>query len=111
MFWKSPTLRILAGLLVGLAAGGFLASVKADWLAQATAATDALGGVWLDSLRMTIIPLVFGLLVVGVAQTAGTVRSGGLAGKALITFALLLLLSASVSAIATAPRNASLART
>ncbi len=101
MFWKSPTVRILAGLIIGIAAGAYLASAKVDWLAQATTITDALGGVWLDALRMTIIPLVFALLVVGVAQTAGTVRAGGLAGKALIAFALLLLLSASLAAIAT----------
>ena len=101
MFWKSPTVRILVGLLIGLAAGAYFASIKADWLAQATTATDALGGVWLDALRMTIIPLVFALLVVGVAQTAGTVKAGGLAGKALIAFGLLLLLSATVAAIAT----------
>ena len=101
MFWKSPTFRILAGLLIGLAAGAYLALIKVDGLAQATVVTDALGGVWLDSLRMTIIPLVFALLVVGVAQTAGTVRAGGLAGQALIAFALLLLASATVSAIAT----------
>jgi len=101
MFWKSPTVRILAGLIIGIAAGAYLASIKVDWLAQVTVATDALGGVWLDALRMTIIPLVFALLVVGVAQTAGTVKAGGLAGKALIAFALLLLLSASVAAVAT----------
>ena len=101
MLWKSPTVRILAGLLVGLAAGAYLASVKVDWLVRATTATDALGGVWLDALKMTIIPLVFALLVVGVAQTAGTVKAGGLTGKALIAFALLLLLSASVAAVAT----------
>jgi proton glutamate symport protein len=101
MIWNSPTVRILTGLLIGLAAGAALASAQVDWLTSATAVTDALGGVWLDALRMTIIPLVFALLVVGVAQTAGTVKAGGLAGQALIAFGVLLLLSATIAAIAT----------
>jgi len=50
---------------------------------------------------MTIIPLVFALLVVGVAQAAGAVRGGGLAGRALVAFAVLLLVSTTIAAIAT----------
>jgi proton glutamate symport protein len=113
MIWNSPTVRILTGLLIGLAVGATLASghphpltrdltfLDPQWLAQTETFTDALGGVWLDALRMTIIPLVFALLVVGVAQTAGTVKAGGLAAQALIAFAVLLLLSATIAAIAT----------
>ena len=101
MNWNSLSVRILAGLVIGLAAGAILAGLQVPWLGQATALTDALGGVWLDALRMTIIPLVFALLVVGVAQAAGTVQAGGLAGKALLAFAALLLISTTISAFAT----------
>ncbi len=101
MNWNSLTVRILAGLVIGLGAGGVLAAMQVPWLGQATGITDALGGVWLDALRMTIIPLVFSLLVVGVAQAAGTVKAGGLAGRALIAFGVLLVISTTISAIAT----------
>ena len=101
MNWNSLSVRILAGLVVGLAAGAILAVLQVPWLGQATGVTDALGGVWLDALRMTIIPLVFALLVVGVAQAAGTVQAGGLAGRILLAFAALLLISTTISAFAT----------
>ena len=101
MSWNSLSVRILAGLAVGLVAGAVLAGLNVPWLGSATAVTDALGGVWLDALRMTIIPLVFALLVVGVAQAAGTVQAGGLAGRALLAFAALLLLSTAIAAVAT----------
>ena len=102
MKWNSLTVRILVGLALGLGLGAALAAMQVGWLRQATAITDALGGVWLDALRMTIIPLVFALLVVGVAQAAGAAKAGGLAARALLAFAVLLLISASLSAIASA---------
>jgi proton glutamate symport protein len=95
------TLRILIGLLAGLTLGALLPGMHLAQQAGLVAGAEALGGVWLDALRMTIIPLVFSLLVVGVAQAAGTVRGGGLAGRALLGFGVMLLISATVSAIAT----------
>ena len=41
------------------------------WRGQAVTLSEGLGGVWLDGLRMTIIPLVFSLLVVGVGRRRG----------------------------------------
>ena len=102
MKWNSLTVRILVGLTLGLGLGAALAAMQVGWLGRATAVTDALGGVWLDTLRMTIIPLVFSLLVVGVAQAAGAAKAGGLAARALLAFAVLLLISATLSAIASA---------
>ena len=98
---NSLTIWILAGLIAGLTFGALLQAAHPAWAAPLTGLAQTVGGVWLDALRMTIIPLVFSLLVVGVAQTAGAVRAGGLAGKALIAFAGLLLLSTLIAALAT----------
>ncbi|MDB5442045.1 MAG: dicarboxylate/amino acid:cation symporter [Phenylobacterium sp.] len=95
------TTRILAGLIAGLALGASLPGLHLAAQGQIVSTADALGGVWLDALRMTIIPLVFALLVVGVAQLAGTVRAGGFAGKVLLAFGALLLLSTVVAVVAT----------
>jgi len=95
----SPTLRILIGLVLGLGLGIALAAVQPAWQGEAVAVLDALGGVWLDALRMTIVPLVFALLVTGVAQAAGTLAAGGIAGRTLLAFGVLLLVSALVSAL------------
>jgi Na+/H+-dicarboxylate symporter len=50
---------------------------------------------------MTIIPLVFALLVTGMARAADAVGRGGLAGRALLTFGGGLLLAASLTALFT----------
>jgi len=100
MRFNTLTTRILAGLLAGLAVGALMPGWRLAWQPQILAAADAIGGVWLDALRMTIIPLVFALLVVGVAQIAGTARAGGLTARILLAFGVLLLASATISALA-----------
>jgi proton glutamate symport protein len=99
--FNSLTFRILAGLALGLTIGGVLAALHPPWRGQAIALADGLGNVWLDALRMTIVPLVFSLLFIAVAQAAGTVRAGGLAARALIIFGVLLLISSALGAVAT----------
>jgi Na+/H+-dicarboxylate symporter len=97
----SLTTRILIGLAAGLAFGAGLPGLHLAAQDQIVAVADAIGGVWLDGLRMTIIPLVFALLVVGVAQLAGTVRAGGFTLKVLLAFGGLLVISTVVAVIAT----------
>ncbi|MDP3748665.1 MAG: cation:dicarboxylase symporter family transporter [Phenylobacterium sp.] len=92
------TLRILASLVVGLILGAALAD--AWFLDNILAVAEPVGGLWLDALRMTIVPLVFSLLVVGIASAAGTAAAGGTAAKSLAFFALFLVLSASFCAVA-----------
>ena len=84
----SATLRILAGVLSGLALG-----IAAGPDSGLIPAAQLIGGVWLDALRMTVMPLVFGLIVTGIA---GTLRKGGAAitRRALLSFVALLLVSA-----------------
>ena len=98
MKFNTLTTRILGGLVLGLGLGAALAAANPGWRAQAVALADGLGNVWLDGLRMTIIPLVFSLLVVGVAQAAGTAQAGGVAARSLATFLGLLLASGIIGA-------------
>jgi Na+/H+-dicarboxylate symporter len=95
---RHPTARILISLIAGLALGGALAGYSG--LDGVLAVAEPVGGIWLDGLRMTIVPLVFSLLVVGVASAAGTAAAGGTAAKALGLFALLLTASAIFAALA-----------
>jgi proton glutamate symport protein len=100
MKFNSLTTRILAGLILGLVLGALLPSFHLAAQGGIVATADALGGLWLDALRMTLVPLVFSLLVVGVAQLAGAVGAGGFTGRVLLVFVVLLLVSASVAAVA-----------
>ena len=98
---KAPslTVQILGGLIGGLAVGSVLHAVQAPGETRLVAAADAIGGVWLDALRMTIIPLVFALMVTGMARAAETAERGGLAARALAVFAILLLVATSLTAL------------
>jgi proton glutamate symport protein len=98
---NSLTIRILTGLVAGLVLGALLPTLHLAWQDGLVSSAEALGGVWLDALRMTIIPLVFSLLVVGVAQAAGTVKGGGLPARALLAFGVMLLVSTTIAAVAT----------
>jgi Na+/H+-dicarboxylate symporter len=94
----SNAARILIGLAIGLALGTL--GAWAGWpLEGALAAAGVIGGVWLDALRMTIVPLVVALIVTGIAGAAGTAGAGPLTRRALVLFVLLLLASAVVAAL------------
>lgn len=81
--------RTLIGLLAGLA-GGFLAGPDSAGLPV----LRAVGGLWLDALRMPIVPLVFALIVTGIGRGADLGGSTRVARRAIGLFALFLSLSA-----------------
>lgn len=88
--------RILASLAVGLATGALLGRFgMADGPVRIA---DLIGGLWLDGLRMTIVPLVFLLIVTGVSSAART-GANGVARRVGPLFAALLLGSALAGAV------------
>jgi Na+/H+-dicarboxylate symporter len=87
---NTPSTRILLALLLGLFLGIALSHAGVGWLEGAIAAMEPIGTLWLNALRMTIVPLVFSLLVTGIASGASATSAGGLATRALALFALLL---------------------
>ena len=95
----SLTVRILLGLALGLAVGITLAALDPPWLDAVVDGAQTVGSLWLDALRMTILPLVFALLVTSIASAAGTMRAGGAAARALALFAVLLVLAGAFSAL------------
>src|SRR5689334_18528046 len=94
------TPRVALALVVGLVAGAALRAAGLDH-GPALDLVDAVGGVWLDLLRMTVVPLVGSLLVVATAQVADAATAGRLAGRSIALFAVLLLLAALYSLVAT----------
>ncbi|MEY3704115.1 MAG: hypothetical protein RLZZ561_1735 [Pseudomonadota bacterium] len=88
---------ILAALILGLGLGILLDS-QAHGL---TEAADIVGTLWLNGLRMTVVPLVVALLITGIAQTAAAARAGKLALRAVITMMVILWASATMAAFVT----------
>lgn len=86
--------RLLGGLIVGLVAGVTTSGTSQGALEQVL---QPIGSLWLDALTMTVVPLVFGLLVVGVATAPRDVVAEGITARALVLFALMLT-AASITA-------------
>ncbi|MEG8040326.1 cation:dicarboxylase symporter family transporter [Sphingomonas sp. LR60] len=88
-------MRILAGLLLGVIFGALMSDGMAVIVAPVA---RPIGKLWLDSLTMTVVPLVFSLLVTGVMRAAAQAAGGRLAARALGWFAVLLVAAALVGA-------------
>jgi Na+/H+-dicarboxylate symporter len=87
---RAIAVRALAGLLLGIGAGIAVAATAPALGERLLAITDPIGTLWLNALKMTVLPLVFALVVTGLSSVAGTARGGGLAGRALTVFAVML---------------------
>lgn len=94
---------ILAGLALGLLGGIFGRGALGAGFASILPAAELGGGLWLDALRMTIVPLVFALVVTGMAGASATLAAGGIAARALGTFLILLVAAAIVTALIAIP--------
>lgn len=88
---SSLSLRVMLALIAGLAAGAAAQTYGIPGGTGTVTVVDGLGQLWLNALRMTIIPLVFSLLVTGIGSIADAARTGRLALKAVTVFALLLV--------------------
>lgn len=95
----STTSRILFGLIAGLALGILLGALQPAWAESVYAVAHPIGRLWLTALQMTIVPLVFSLLVTGIASAAGSMAGGGLAARSIALFAILLVLAGLLGAL------------
>jgi Na+/H+-dicarboxylate symporter len=78
------------GVLIGLGAGllgGILIAVSHStaWLTAADGVAPV-GTLWVNAIRMTVIPLVVSLLVTGVASASDVSAIGRLGGRTLLVF-------------------------
>lgn len=96
---RVPAAWTLGGLVVGLVFGIALAdTLAAD---PVLAIAQPIGRLWLRALQMTILPLVAGLLVIGIGEAVAAARAGSMAGRTLGTFAVVLAAGTLTSAFLT----------
>ena len=86
--WLS-IITVLA-LASGVAAGAVVGASGDVGLIGFTTEVKYIGALWLNLLRMTVVPLVFSLLVVGIASVADAASTGKLAARSLMVFGVLL---------------------
>lgn len=98
----SLTTRVLLGLIVGLVIGAWLAPAESGVAATVVAWAEPIGALWVNAIRMTVIPLLVSLLLTGILSSGtGTVARVG--GKGVAWFIGLAGFSAALGGIA-APR-------
>src|SRR5678815_2226899 len=83
--------RVLLSLGAALLGGILIAVSGNESIVRAADAILPIGTVWINAIRMTVIPLVVSLLITGVAGAADLGAIGKLGGRSLLTFFLLLL--------------------
>jgi Na+/H+-dicarboxylate symporter len=82
--------RVLVALGAGLAGGAAIAATGSAPLLRAADGIAPVGTLWVNAIRMTVIPLVVSLLVTGVASAADLKVIGRLGGRTLLVFGTLL---------------------
>src|SRR5688572_13682305 len=98
----SLTTRVLIALVAGIAAGVAIASSGSQSLARMAVAIEPLGTLWINAIRMTVIPLVVGSLIVGITS-APDARAIGRVGRFAIAFFVITLFAAAAYAALIAP--------
>jgi Na+/H+-dicarboxylate symporter len=83
--------RVLLALIVGLALGAGAAASRSAALGSGVSGLEAVGTLWVNAIRMTVVPLVVSLVITGVVSTADARRVGRLGARAIPVFLAFLL--------------------
>jgi Na+/H+-dicarboxylate symporter len=90
----------LAALLIGLAFGAMSGGLAEGLRSSLLAVAGFIGTLWLNALKMTVIPLVVALLVVGIAKSAEAALGGRIAGRSVLWIVIICTASAVFGALA-----------
>lgn len=96
-------LAALLSLVGGFAVGSLASAYTPSFSTVLLAVSDPVGTLWVNAIRMTVVPLVIALLVTGVDSLGDLRAVGRMGGRALASFLGLLALMALCSAIASPP--------
>ena len=83
--------RVLFALSAAIVLGVLIAASHNASLIRAADAIAPIGTLWVNGIRMTVIPLVVSLLITGVASVSDIKSIGRLGGRTLAVFVLLLI--------------------
>lgn len=97
----SLTTRVVAGLALGLGLG---LALRTTGLGEPIAAwVEPVGTIWINAIRMTILPLVMSLIVVGIIEVGDPRRIGRLGTLSIGLFLFMLSTLALITALAAPP--------
>jgi Na+/H+-dicarboxylate symporter len=99
-------LRSATQVLIALAAGfvlGSLAAAGGPTPLRVVAVIEPLGALWVNAIRMTVVPLVVSVLITGVVTSVGSRSLGKLGARAFVTFAVLLTVAGLIALVVAPP--------
>src|SRR5437016_1934901 len=88
--------RVLVALAAAIGGGALIAASGSKALIEAADALAPVGTLWVNAIRMTVIPLVVSLLITGVVSAADLGAIGRIGGRTLVVFGLLLAAIAAI---------------
>jgi len=97
---RASGLLVLAALAAGLMMGALSIQLGDGWREPLVRVASSVGGLWLDALKMTVVPLIIALLITGISGGADAAKAGGIAGRSFLWFVVILTLSAITGALA-----------
>lgn len=92
----NETTRVLLAVVAAIVIGVVIAAFGNDRIIGAADTIAPIGALWVNAIRMTVIPLVFSLLITSVASVADIKAIGRLGRRTLLVFILLILATAVV---------------
>ena len=98
----SLTTKVLIALAAGLGVGIAIASSGNAAVQAIPGYLEPIGTMWVNALRMTVVPLVFTAIVIGVTSLPDPRSIGRIGGRALL-LALVILASAATFAVVVGP--------
>ncbi|MDB4914362.1 MAG: hypothetical protein JWM95_2006 [Gemmatimonadetes bacterium] len=82
--------RVLVALGAAIGGGALIGATGNATLIRLADSLAPIGTIWVNAIRMTVIPLVVSLLVTGVASASDVKAIGRLGGRTLLVFGILL---------------------
>ncbi|MFH1573127.1 MAG: dicarboxylate/amino acid:cation symporter [Acidobacteriota bacterium] len=99
----TSAVRMILGLVAGLALGVWISLTDAPWMKMFASAVEPVGTIFINAIRMTVIPLIVSKLIVGIASASDdrTVRRIG--GAGLLLFVCTVFVASGFSVLAGVP--------
>ena len=83
--------RVVIGLLAGLVLGSAIGALDGAIALRVAGVLEPIGTLWVNAIRMTVVPLVVSLLFVSVATHESAAGMGRLTATTIATFVALLV--------------------
>jgi Na+/H+-dicarboxylate symporter len=99
----SLTTRVLLALAAGVGVGLGLSEIDPVMSRSVAAVVEPVGTLFVNAIRMTVIPLVVSSLIVGIATSGSGASVAKIGGRGVIVFLVLLAASGAVGALIAPP--------